>query len=141
MFKRIAVRLLATIMITELLATGFIVADVLLLGARPKAEEHRHPPADADLHDKFYSTWMMPDHPKISCCNKADCYPTEAKFENGNWYGKRREDGKWLLIPPRKIEQLRDMPDARAHMCAPHPSDMRFMGKDTVFCFGISPGI
>jgi len=31
------------------------------------------------LHEMFYSTWMMPDHPNVSCCNKQDCYPTEAR--------------------------------------------------------------
>jgi hypothetical protein len=29
------------------------------------------------LHEKFYSTWYMPDQPTKSCCNNADCYPTE----------------------------------------------------------------
>lgn len=141
MLKPISVRLLATLTVMKVLAAEVLVADALFLSMPLKAQEHRHPPADSTLHEQFYSTWMMPDHPKSSCCNKADCYPTEAKFENGNWYGKRREDGKWLLIPPKKVEQLRDMPDTRAHMCAPRPDDLRFMGKDTVFCFGISPGI
>jgi hypothetical protein len=39
---------------------------------------HRHHPAqDQLLHEKFYSTWHMPDNPAFSCCNNADCYPTE----------------------------------------------------------------
>ena len=53
---------------------------------------HRHPPQDQFLHEKFYSTWHMPDNPAVSCCNDADCYPTEIKYVDGNLYAKRRED-------------------------------------------------
>ena len=42
-----------------------------------------HPAADLPTHEKFYSTWFMPDQPNRSCCNKTDCYPTEARFQNG----------------------------------------------------------
>jgi len=52
-----------------------------------------HPPQDQLLHEKFYSTWRMPDHPSVSCCNDADCYPTEIRYVDGNIYAKRREDG------------------------------------------------
>ena len=33
------------------------------------AQDHRHPPHDVQLHEKFYSTWYMPDNPTKSCCN------------------------------------------------------------------------
>ena len=55
---------------------------------------HHHPPQDQLLHEKFYSTWHMPDNPAVSCCNDADCYPTEITYVDGNLYAKRREDGK-----------------------------------------------
>jgi hypothetical protein len=41
---------------------------------------HSHPSEDEALHEKFYSTWYMPDNPSKSCCNKQDCYPTEIKY-------------------------------------------------------------
>jgi hypothetical protein len=44
------------------------------------AAQHGHPPEDAALHEKFYSTWYMPDNPVRSCCNSADCYPTESSM-------------------------------------------------------------
>lgn len=103
------------------------------------AQEHRHPPQDVPLHEQFYSTWYMPDEPTKSCCNKADCYPTVAEFVNGRWTARRREDGKWLDIPDAKIERQRDMPDSRAHLCAPPPMHPHYP-KDTVFCFGIGTG-
>lgn len=127
--------------------TGIWLLVIIILGfamllscQRVKAQEHHHPPQDVELHLRFYQYWKMPDDPKRSCCSSADCYPTDARFENGSWYGKRREDGKWLRIPPQKIEQYLTMPTPHAHMCAPAPGNPYYK-PDTVFCFGYSPGI
>jgi hypothetical protein len=95
----------------------------------------QHPPQDQLLHEKFYSTWHMPDHPSVSCCNDADCYPTEIRYIDGNIYAKRREDGKYISIPPEKVERNRDNPDGRNHLCAPPPNLLR--SSDTVFCFAL----
>ena len=58
-------------------------------------EEHRHhPPQDMPLHERFYSTWFMPDEPTKSCCNMADCYPTTVQYHDGQWWAMRREDHK-----------------------------------------------
>jgi hypothetical protein len=103
------------------------------------AAQHRHPPQDEALHEKFYSTWYMPDNPARSCCNKADCYPTEIKYVGGNVYALRREDGNYILIPPWKIERNRDNPDGRNHFCAPPPGGS--YPTDTVFCFSLGGGI
>jgi hypothetical protein len=94
-----------------------------------------HPPEDQLLHDKFYSTWRMPDNPSASCCNDADCYPTEIRYVDGQIYAKRREDGKYILVPSQKIERNRDNPDGRNHLCAPPPSALQ--PSDTVFCFAL----
>ena len=94
-----------------------------------------HPPQDQLLHEKFYSTWHMPDRPSVSCCNDADCYPTEIKYVDGNIYAKRREDGKYILIPPEKVERNKNNPDGRNHPCAPPPN--AFHPSDTVFCFAL----
>jgi len=96
---------------------------------------HRHSLQDQLLHDKFYSTWHMPDNPAASCCNNADCYPTEIKYVDGTIYAKRREDGKFILIPPEKVERNRDNPDGRNHLCAPPPH--AFHAADAVFCFAL----
>jgi hypothetical protein len=102
------------------------------------ATQHRHPPQDEALHEKFYSTWYMPDNPAKSCCNKADCYPTEIKYVGDAIYARRREDGKYILIPPQKVERKRDNPDGRSHLCAPPPSN--FNPADIVFCFSLGGG-
>jgi hypothetical protein len=119
----------------------FAVAAVLgLLVSPAAAQHHNHPPQDTDLHEKFYSTWYMPDNPIRSCCNKADCYPTEIKMVGTSIYARRREDGKYILVPAHKVEQNRDNPDGRNHICAPPPSAIG-CPPDTVFCFSLGGGI
>jgi hypothetical protein len=100
--------------------------------------QHFHPPQDEPLHERFYSTWYMPDDPSKSCCNKADCYPTEVRLTDGAIYARRREDGKYIRIPPQKVEQRRDNPDGRSHLCAPPPLSAH--AADTVFCFSLGGG-
>ena len=94
-----------------------------------------HPPQDALLHEKFYSTWHMPDNPSASCCSNADCYPTDIKYVDGNIYARRREDGKFILVPAEKVERNRDNPDGRNHLCAPPPNFSH--SSDTVYCFAL----
>lgn len=99
---------------------------------------HRHPPQDQAIHDRFYATWMKPDDPTQSCCNWQDCYPTQVRFKDGQWFARRREDGKFLLVPPEKIERRRESPDGRNHLCAPAPH----LGYgDAVFCFVPGAGL
>jgi hypothetical protein len=104
-----------------------------------RAQHHGHPPQDLAVHEKFYSTWYMPDNPKKSCCNKADCYPTEIRMQDGSIFAKRREDGKFIWVPPQKVERHRDNPDGRNHLCAPPPTAS--YPPDTVFCFALGGGI
>ena len=89
-----------------------LLSSVLLLGltAAVEAQEagqsvvHRHHPhQDQALHEKFYSTRHMPDNPTLNCCNSADCYPTEIRYEDGKIYARRREDGKYILVPSQKV--------------------------------------
>src|SRR5438128_10204 len=78
------------------------------------AQDHHHPPQDEPIDEKFYSTWFMPDNPSRSCCNKADCYPTIARFKDKQWWAQRREDAEWLPIPWPKVEMNRDNRGSRA---------------------------
>jgi hypothetical protein len=117
------------------LTMGLVFAVAL---ASTAAAQHRHPPQDEALHEKFYSTWYMTDNPGMSCCNNADCYPTEIEYVGGNIYARRREDGQYILIPPQKVERNRDNPDGRNHLCAPPPNS--YHPADTVFCFSLGGG-
>jgi hypothetical protein len=118
--------------------TPAYVAAGIMVAASTAAAQHRHPPQDEALHEKFYSNWYMPDNPSKSCCNKADCYPTEIKLVGGSIFARRREDGKYIPIPPQKVERNRDNPDGRSHICAP-PPDIAYP-PDTVFCFSLGGG-
>ncbi len=102
----------------------------LLMLIAPAMGQHHHPSQDQAIHEKFYSNWMMPDHPQTSCCHERDCYPTLARKSGGYWQALRREDGKWLTVPHQKVEMERDNPDGRNHLCAPPPAY-----GDTVYCF------
>src|SRR5690348_11003031 len=111
-----------------------LAASLLLWPAQ--AQERHHPPQDMELHNTFYSTWMIPNNGAVrskSCCNNIDCYPTEVHRVGDHWFAKRREDGKWILIPDDKIEQNqpdpRESPDGRSHVCMSSP----FAG-DYVYC-------
>lgn len=100
-----------------------------LLSVPAAAQEHQHPGVtySGDVA-RFYETWTRPDSPRQSCCNKVDCAPIRGvrKTLDGRVEAQRDIDGAWLIIPPAKMEQGRDSPDGRSHMCS--------MGF-TVFCF------
>ena len=119
-----------------LVAAILVAAAVLARPTTGIAQHHNHPPQDAALHERFYSTWMRPDNPSRSCCNKQDCYPAEFKLAGGTWFAKRREDGGWVPIPEEKFEHNRtdgtpaDSPDGRSHVCMEPP----FYGVYKVWC-------
>lgn len=112
-----------------IIVVAFLVAIMFIVAAH--AQEH-HPQA---IHEKFYSTWMMPDAPATSCCHNQDCSPAPSRFANNHWEAKHNEF--WIPIPPNKVEQNRDSPDGRSHLCGrPGP-----IGEFTVFCFIRGTGI
>jgi len=97
-----------------------------------------HPPKDVELHKNFYSTWETKNGD--SCCNDEDCYPTAAEFDSrvGLWKAKRREDGRWLLVPKYVFDPDTDeawSPDGRPHLCAPPPEPENNGDLETVRCF------
>jgi len=130
---------LARISVPFLVAVRSSAITALVAPCNITAQERHHPPQDMELHEKFYSTWFMPDQPSKSCCNTADCYPTQVKYHDGQWWALRREDRKYIPIPWQKVEINRNNPDGRNHLCAPPPSS--HYAPDTVFCFALGGGI
>jgi hypothetical protein len=48
-----------------------LISGILILAVSSAiAQEHHHPPQDQTIHERFYSTWMMPDNRNMSCCRK-----------------------------------------------------------------------
>lgn len=97
-------------------------------------QEHRgHPAQDMEIHRKFYSNWMMPDNRAVSCCHDEDCFPAQAKRVDGQWYARKTDDEEWIPIPASKVEQDRDTPDGRSHLCGRKYNV--FASGFVVFCF------
>ena len=119
-----------------LFRVGIILAPLAI--ASQCLAQHHHPPQDADIHEKFYRTWRISAH-DWSCCNNQDCYPTEVRIVGGEIFAKRREDGKFIAVPPANVERKRKSPDGRNHLCAPPPLSRH--PPDTVFCFVLGTGM
>jgi hypothetical protein len=112
--------------VSRLLA-GLVPALLLLsqCGHPVFAEEevHQHEGMTSEV-DRFYSTWMRPDQPNASCCNKNDCHPVEVKQQGGTWFMRQSPGDKFTPVPNQKIEQNRDSPDGQNHGCmtkGPYP--------------------
>jgi hypothetical protein len=97
-----------------------LISGILILAVSSAiAQEPHHPPQDQAIHERFYSTWMMPDNRTMSCCHNKDCSPAESRFENGHWIARKvGDDGDWIAVPPQKIEHDRESPDGRSHLCS-----------------------
>ena len=84
---------------------------------------HHHPPQDQPLHEMFYSKWHMPDNPSASCCNEADCYPTEIKFVDGNIYAKRAgKTGSTFSFRPKRWSETETILMAGTIYAPHHPA-------------------
>lgn len=93
---------------------------------------HRHSSGEiSGLRGEFYSTWMRPDNPSMSCCNTDDCDYADARFENGQWSAKHQgEEGERSPIPDAKVEKKRTSPDGAAHLCK-----RSSWPRATIYCF------
>jgi len=97
------------------------LAILLALTTAALAQEHRHPGETiTGARAKFYETWMRPDMPTVSCCNKSDCdFATVVKRVGSQWKACRKVGDKeqCFIIPPEKVEENRDSPDGLGHLC------------------------
>ena len=117
------------------MAAGVAGSSLILAASTAIAQQHHHPPQDQAIHERFYSTWMMPDNRKLTCCDDKDCAPAKSKLENGHWVARKINDGYWYDIPPEAVEHERVSPDGRSHLC----SERWFGLVDKVYCF--IPGV
>lgn len=102
------------------------------LGGYLEAEGHTH----EGTTGQFYATWMMPDAPWVSCCSQEDCAPAASRLVDGHWEARWRDEDEWIVIPAAKVEQNRDTPDGRSHMCG-----RKSGGSVYVFCFVRGGGV
>ena len=120
-----------------------VIAAMAMLVPAIGQEIHHHE-GQSEAVDRFYSTWMMPSDPTRSCCNTIDCYvPEHVEHRPGGWWFERREDHVMVHVPASHIEQNRDNPDGRNHVCAaPAESPVAQNGPDHgVYCFIVGAGL
>ena len=99
-------------------------------------QEGHHPPQDQAIHERFYSTWMVPNNRTMSCCHEQDCSPAESRVEDGNWVARKvGGDGDWVAVPPEKIERDRESPDGRSHLCSRRVLTYKPGDEQLVLCF------
>ena len=87
---------------------------------------HEHGSADEQaMHEKFYAKWLRPDQRMngqrwSSCCSLEDCFPTQFRKVNGQWFAQDR-DGAWREVPDETFEHNQpdpvESPDGRGHVC------------------------
>jgi len=106
-----------------------LLAALMCLPRAVPAAEGDHGEGHAQWHAEFYSKLLRPDT-KTSCCNLADCRPTEIRAAGDHYEVKK--DGRWIRVPPQKIVKVAP-PDGGAHICAP-PSTSAVWAPDEVFC-------
>ena len=68
---------------------GVAGSSLILAASSAITQQHHHPPEDQAIHERFYSTWMMPDRRTVPCCNTQDCSPAESRIEDGNWVARK----------------------------------------------------
>jgi hypothetical protein len=113
----------------KLVVLGIVLALAFSTPAPAAEHDGRHGHDHDRWHGEFYSTLMRPDT-KTSCCNLADCRPTEVRSSNDHYEIKK--DGRWIRVPLDKIVKTA-APDGGAHICAP-PTESTAWDPDYVFC-------
>jgi hypothetical protein len=106
-----------------------VLCALSLLAFPAEAADGDHGQGHDTWHAEFYSKLLRPDT-KTSCCNLADCRPTEIRSAGDHYEVKK--DGRWIGVPSEKILRVTP-PDGGAHICAP-PSTSSVWDRDEVFC-------
>jgi hypothetical protein len=86
----------------------------------------------AQWHEQFYNTLLRKDT-KTSCCNMADCRPTESRMVDDHY--EVLVDGEWTRADSTVIQKL-SAPDGGAHVCAP---PQRGANKGKLYCVVLPP--
>jgi hypothetical protein len=114
---------------TRIVGKLAVLGIVLSLSVPAATQEGYHGHDHDRWHAEFYSKLMRPDT-KTSCCNLADCRPTEIRSRDDHYEVKK--DDRWIRVPTDKIVKV-VAPDGGAHICAP-PSESTSWDPDYVFC-------
>lgn len=88
--------------------------------------------ANDQRHDWFKS--LHRPGTGISCCDIADCRPTEAKWQGNRWWAVVL--GQWQLIPPESVLKSPHSLDGNAYVCLGESHEIDGHKVDTlIYCF------
>ena len=107
---------------------------LLAIASSAKSQEYNgnHGEGHDQWHGDFYQGLVTPTT-KVSCCNLADCRPTEGREAGGHY--EVMIDKKWVRVLSDKIVK-KSAPDGGFHVCAP----LNFSGKpEHVYCVILAP--
>jgi hypothetical protein len=108
-------------------------AAVLLSGAVGAQEPHgQHGVGHDAWHGQFYNKLMRKDT-KTSCCNLADCRPTEHRVVDDHY--EVLVDGDWVRADHDVIQSIA-APDGGTHVCAPRQVGT---SKGKLYCVVLPP--
>lgn len=112
----------------------FILLAIQPLRVKAQDEYHGHQgQGHEEWHGTFYQGLVTPET-RVSCCNLADCRPTQGK-QVGDHY-EVEINGKFVEVLQSKIVN-KTAPDWGYHVCAP----IAFSGKpEHVYCVVLPPG-
>jgi hypothetical protein len=85
----------------------------LLVGLPLQAQEGEghatlhHPSQDQWLHENSIQRGTCPIIHRLAVATTGTATRLKSSTFDGNLYAKRREDGKYILIPPEKVEHNR----------------------------------
>ena len=114
------------------LPTVLSVAAVLVMPTFSHAQDGHHGAGHSTWHEDFYSKLVRKDT-KTSCCNLADCRPTESRMVGDHYEVK--VDGAWVTVPKDTIQNV-SAPDGGAHVCAPKQTGLN---RGTLYCVVLPP--
>jgi hypothetical protein len=116
----------------KLMGTLVLLAVCLCIRLDASAQEGHHGAGHAQWHEQFYNKLVRSDT-KTSCCNLADCRPSESRMIGDHYEVK--VDGDWVRVPQATIQKV-TAPDAGTHVCAPPQIGAN---KGVLYCVVLPP--
>ena len=107
-------------------------AAAIVLSTFSSAQDGHYGAGHDNWHESFYSKLIRKDT-KTSCCNLADCRPTQSRMVDDHYEVK--VDGEWMRVPKEAIQNVA-APDGGAHVCAPNQNGRN---KGTIYCVVLPP--
>jgi hypothetical protein len=98
-----------------------LATEVQAQDGQSQAGLHHHPPQDRLLHEKFYSTWHMPNNPSVSCCNDADATQPKSSTSTATSTQNAEKTESTLLFHRKRSSGIETIRMAEITSALPRP--------------------